>query len=370
MYLNGEKKKVVMILTNGFNPDIRVYKEALYVAQKEYNVEILCWDREKKHQKDIEILNDKIEVRRFYKKSLYGSGTKQIFALLSFSKQCRKYLEDNNVNYEFLHCHDLDGVMAGYLIKKENTKLVFDMHEFYESRQYVKIKYIIRTIVNYFQSRCYKIIYVNEQQTIYMKEKNKKKLIYLPNYPEIGKFKGFRFIESDKLRISYTGYVRHLIPLENLMKATSGMENIEVAINGDGPIYEQLKELEKKYNNTKITGEFKHEDVKRFYENSDVVYVVYNKGNKNDETALPTKLYEAILAKTPLIVSEDSVMGNFVKENNIGFLVNGTDYNNIRDLLIKLQNNREILIEKRNNIQKIVDNYTWEEVVKNLDECY
>ena len=39
-------KKVKMILTNGFGPDVRVYKEAKYLVSKGFDVEILCWDRE------------------------------------------------------------------------------------------------------------------------------------------------------------------------------------------------------------------------------------------------------------------------------------------------------------------------------------
>ena len=40
--------KVIMILTNSFDPDLRVYKEAQYIASKGYEVEILCCDREGK----------------------------------------------------------------------------------------------------------------------------------------------------------------------------------------------------------------------------------------------------------------------------------------------------------------------------------
>ena len=34
-----------MILTNGFGPDVRVYKEAKYLVGRGFDVEILCWDR-------------------------------------------------------------------------------------------------------------------------------------------------------------------------------------------------------------------------------------------------------------------------------------------------------------------------------------
>ena len=40
-----QSNKVYMILTNGFDPDVRVYKEAKYLVEKNFEVTILCWDR-------------------------------------------------------------------------------------------------------------------------------------------------------------------------------------------------------------------------------------------------------------------------------------------------------------------------------------
>ncbi len=41
---------VKMILTNGFEPDLRVYKEAKYLISKGHKVEIICWDREARYK--------------------------------------------------------------------------------------------------------------------------------------------------------------------------------------------------------------------------------------------------------------------------------------------------------------------------------
>ena len=35
-----------MLLTNGFDPDVRVYKEALYLVGRGFSVTVLCWDRD------------------------------------------------------------------------------------------------------------------------------------------------------------------------------------------------------------------------------------------------------------------------------------------------------------------------------------
>ena len=123
-------KKVKMILTNRFDPDVRVYKEAKYLAKKGFDVEILCWDRENEYKdREVEFL-DGIKIKRLYPYAKYGTGLKQLKSFYKFILECKKYLKCEE--YDYLHCHDLDGVIAGYILKSKDSKLIFDMHEFYE----------------------------------------------------------------------------------------------------------------------------------------------------------------------------------------------------------------------------------------------
>lgn len=362
--------KIEMILTNRFDPDWRVYKEALYLLSKGHSVEILCWDRENEYPEKREEIIQGIKIKRFFVYSQYGSGIKQIPKLFQFAKLCKKYIKENNVQYDVMHCHDLDGIIVGHHITDKTKRLVFDMHEFYEGNGYEKIAKIIRRVVNFYQSKSWKIIHVNDQQVIPMKEKNKKKLVYLPNYPEQAKFKDFTHIESDILQVNYTGYVRYLVPLTNLIRAVKGLEKVQVCINGSGKILEELKEEAKECSNVKITGAYQHTDVAKFYAESDLTYIVYNKGDKNDETALPTKFFESIITQTPIMVSKNSLMEQKTKEYDIGFCVDGTKETEIREVLQELIKNKQVLKQKSKNMEKIKNSFTWEEVVKSLDKIY
>lgn len=362
--------KVIMILTNSFDPDLRVYKEAQYIASKGYEVEILCWDREGKYKnKPTEQLGN-IKIVRFFEESKYGSGLKQIFKLLRFKKACKQYLKKENIQYEFLHCHDLDGMLVGCLINKKSDKIVFDMHEFYNSGSYAKIYFIVKRMLRIMQNKSYRIVYVNDKQTRSITERNKKKLVYLPNYPEESKFEKVNHISDNKLRVMYAGYVRHPIPMTNLIEAGKKLKNITISIHGSGDIVDELKQLAEGYTNIELTGPFTHDKISEFYANADLVYIVYNKGNQNDETALPTKFFEAIISGVPVIVSKDSLMEKTVKEFDIGYSVDGTNMDNIKQLLLEIENNRDILEQKRKNIEKIKNKFVWEDVVKNLDEIY
>ena len=116
-------KKVKMILTNRFDPDVRVYKEAKYLVDNGLDVEILCWDRESEYSKIKESVIDGIKIKRFFPYSEYGTGFKQLRPFVRFINECKEYLK--NKEYQYLHCHDLDGVIAGYFIKNNYTKFIF-----------------------------------------------------------------------------------------------------------------------------------------------------------------------------------------------------------------------------------------------------
>ena len=81
-------------------------------------------------------------------------------------------------------------------------------------------------------------------------------------------------------------------------------------------------------------------------------------------------MFEAIITKTPIIVSKDTIAEKFVKENNIGFSVDGSNIEEVGKLIEYINKNRSILSEKIKNLEKIQYDYSWEEVVKNLDEIY
>ncbi len=361
-------KKVKMILTNGFGPDVRVYKEAKYLLSMGYDVEILCWDRERQFVEEEKI--DRIKIKRFFTAAKYGTGYRQLFPYFAFIRECKRYLRGKDIDY--LHCHDLDGIIVGWFMKKGNTRLIFDMHEFYEGRsaRKQKLRRIIRAIVSSFQTKSDYIIYVNDVQVASMSKPNRRKLVYLPNYPDWSAYENSCKTQSQKLRISYIGAVRQYEQLRNLFEACKGMDDVEIAVHGDGVAYEPLKLMEKKYANVNVTGRYHFTQSAQLYGDADVSYVIYPTTSERYLVGYPIKFFEAIITKTPPVVGEGTVLADFVREKDIGFVVNGNDINSIRNLVEILRANRETLKQKTVNLEKIQFQYSWEEVVTNLEQIY
>lgn len=362
-------KKVKMILTNRFDPDVRVYKEARYLVSKGFDVEILCWDRENEYKdKENELVNG-IKIKRFFPFAKYGTGLKQLKSFYKFILECKEYLKYEE--YYYLHCHDLDGVISGYISKTKDSKLIFDMHEFYEvNGKKQKIRYLIRSIVKFFQNKSDAIIYVSELQTSVISNKDKFKLIYLPNYPEKTNYIGVDKTNSDTLRISYIGAVRQYEQLKNLMDACKDTQGVDISIHGAGVAYKGLNEIKDNYINVEVTGKYDFTESAKLYSQSDILYVIYPTTSLQYVSSYPVKLFESIITKTPIIVGRGTVLEDFVNKYGIGFVVDGDNIDEIRELVNYINDNRNLLKEKERNLEKIQYDYSWDEVVKNLDEIY
>ncbi len=382
---NTKSKNVVMLLDNAFEPDIRVYKEAKYLVDNHINVEIVCLDKKNKYKdKEFENYNG-INIKRMFcrtehttkliEKYVLIRKLKQIIYfwwLLKFIFKVKKYLK--NKEFQILHCHDLLMAFIGCIFFRDK-EIVFDMHEYYGNSKSKLSNFIIRKMVSYTQNRANWIIYVNEFQKKGCKNKNLEKFVEIPNYPERKNFQNINKIPSDQLRISYIGKVRDFSSLSKLIDCNINDNLIKIAIYGDGSEFDKLLEFAKKKGKEWIMkGHYDGvEDTERIYNNTDILYAVYDincNNSLNWKNAMPIKSYEAIITLTPMIANKDTALGSFIEENNIGFTIDITKEKELEELLEKIMSNPVLLEEKIENMKKIQYMYTWDNIIKNINKIY
>lgn len=373
---------IVMMLDNCFDPDVRVYKEAVYLVNQGNNVEIVCLDKKNKYIDKQDEIKDGIRIHRIFcrndkvtrlleKKGIFTYLTAPVYAywLIKFFIQAKRYLKKQRI--DILHCHDI--VMAygsRWFFKKYRT--VFDMHEYYlKDDQSLKDK-VMKRIVESAQNHSQWIIYVNDKQILSMKEKDKKKLILLPNYPSQNIFKDIEKTESDRLRIGYVGAVRDFKSLAALIDINDAMKNkFDIKIYGYGSAYDSLFQYEqaKGYSSILMGGYNGISEIENIYKNVDILYCVYDNRVANWKYSYPVKFYEGIITKTPMIVAKGSMVGEFTEANNIGYTLNLYDNKAFFRLL-----NEEINIQSYRNkleqLEKLKHQYTWENQVQGLDIIY
>ncbi len=362
-------KHVTFILTNGFFPDVRVYKEAKHLVDTGFRATILCWHRDVSRELPEHEIMDGIELIRYKIPSIYGTGIKQVGAYWKYIGKCKEYLMSHDTDY--LHCNDVDGAIAGYIANKRKIPFVFDMHEFYEKGSSFR-RGITRSIVIFFLKRSVAGLYEN---AAYLSKDYKsvfQKLYPLRNYPDAEMVKYLPKTESAFFRVAYHGVVRQYEEFIALFEAVKDMPDVRVDINGSGMTVPRLKEKEKEYQNVHINGPYNGiTESTRLYSETDALFCGYDATDPNYQgDAEVIKFYEAICTGTPMIMTAGIGMAEKVENNHFGIACDTRSADEIRQAIQKMKDDRDFWNKSHESELSVADNYTWESAVKVLDKIY
>lgn len=194
---------------------------------------------------------------------------------------------------------------------------------------------------------------------------------FIPLYPH---YKGKTFVIENKplsmvaaanpksrkgqgLVISYIGLVRYIQILKNLVDAVRPLKNVTLYIHGEGQDLIALKEYAKDVAHVRFSGRYESSELPALYGSADVVWAAYPNKDYNVKYAISNKYHESIAYQVPCIYSDKTCLGDWVKEKEIGIVVNPYSVNDIRNMLDNLDKNRSLLFE----IQKNLSQYSSEE---------
>ncbi|MCE5214719.1 MAG: hypothetical protein LLF83_08390, partial [Methanobacterium sp.] len=106
-------KKILMLRSNPFEPDERVYKEAKSLLKKGYRVTLLCWDRELKYPLEDEF--EGMKIQRIQLKAGYGSIKELIYKMPLF--WIKLFIQGLKIDFDVVHSFDYDTLPVGVWLK-------------------------------------------------------------------------------------------------------------------------------------------------------------------------------------------------------------------------------------------------------------
>ncbi len=375
-----EKKKVLMLLTNPFNPDPRVYKEAKSLVKAGYEITILCWDRQLKHKKKEKI--DGINVERIRLRAGYGFKSMifklPIFWIKLFFKALKK-------DFDIVHSHDFDTLLVGVLLKIfKKKKLIYDSHELFLS--YTENNLINSLIFSYEKILLPKIdllIYTNEKRlTLFLnklprktKQKLSNKKIIIHNYPPLQK--EHKKSWNMPLRFQLSGSARKDKQIFNIIKALEKVnkKNIltELILIGNYQT-EYGKEIINYINRNKIKGvtikkSKKFNEFLNFLWQTHVVLIPISQTHLNNIFPEPNKLFEAFATKNFVITENNKYLRRIINNNGIY-----CDFSNIKDIIKKikwvLKHKSEIIKKTEYMYKEHINKYNWVKEGEKLINAY
>lgn len=164
-------------------------------------------------------------------------------------------------------------------------------------------------------------------------------LALLENLPRLSTWKTFQPDLSHKtaVKIGYIGIIRYLSPLRNLVDAVECLVargiNISVIFAGGGDM-SSLQARVKTPERFEFLGKFEYtSSVANLHQGVDLIFAVYDRFDTNCRLAMPTKFYEALITRIPILVSADTYVGALVERMGVGKAVDGESVDALSEVL-------------------------------------
>lgn len=398
-----KKAKILMLLDAPYPADIRVEKEASALIQHGFSVSLMCVN------KGNQVLVEEIDQMRLIRVRAGSSNFVKAFwdVIVTVFKihpvfygGLKKLLAKEK--FDVIHVHDLP--LAGTALAfQPQAKIVLDFHENYPQGLAVWFKWKTNPIarmknsvfMNYkrwisieewaSQKADYIIAVVDEMKsrliTDYQLEEKKIKVITNTEYKAFG----LQPVDTDalkaydgKFKIVYTGGVGPHRGIDTVIRAMQKIPDqfvLIVAGKISSPSVKnhlcQLIREENVEHKVVVSGYLPFNQFLSYMIAADVNIIPHNRNGHTDNT-IPHKLFQAMYAKRPVVVSSCQPLQRIVEETGAGYVFEADNPFSLANLLRWILEHEEDARSKAMNGYKAVQegNYNWEYTGKQLANFY
>ena len=371
-----------MILDGEYPNDIRVRKEAESLAESGLNIQVIT--RWKKEQKRNETING-VKVNRigrhysFRKKGLNDVLSALFFFDFLFYRNLKSFVK-NNSSISIIHVHDLP-LMRTIRFLFPKKFIVLDMHENYPE-MLLALKMTPKSFFKgvkdrlFFGTKRWKahernairlpnhiIAVVDEMKEKIIREYNisSEKISVISNFEKVDfqtvkKTDDFLF-QKDVCYITYVGGISPVRGLEIGINAVSDFQALEKDVqmiiigSGNQAYMNSLNSLIMKLgvsDKVHLLGRKPFDQIGYYIQNAGANVIPHIKNAHTNHT-IPHKLFQIMMSKSPLLVSDCKPFKRIIGQNNSGFVFEAGSVESFMDQ-IQLMISNKVLVEER--IQK------------------
>ena len=375
---NNNNKNILMILKTNFYNDSRVLKEATSLVKNNYHVTILClWDKTQPEKEYINgITVDRLKGIPSLSNTIYG----KIKIVIAFSLKI--FLFSFGRNFRFIHCHDLNTLPSGIILKWLSfckKKVIYDSHEYqtecYENNDYFKKKLLItERFFIYFTDNviCVSNSIANEYVKLYKIKKPSLILNCPPYFNKTSPKNYFREkfnLNSNQMIFLYQGGFSKDRGIESTLDAFKKRKETDKVIifMGYGILVNTIKLASTQYKNVFYHPAVSPDILLDYTTSANIGILLYKNTCLNHYYCLPNKFFEYTQAELPVLISDLYEMKNIVEKYKNGIWVED-DITKLEKAVEKIT--WDDITNYKKNIPKMKGIYNWEQQEKILLQIY
>lgn len=379
--------RVLKVLSQSFTPDQarfpRIFSEAQSLIRSGHQVLVFGWDRAGSVPPKEDL--DGFQVERVSVRSRELRGPGQIIPLLRFSARFLRRIW--STRFDVVHCHNLDVLPIGYLLKKfKGSLLVFDAHEpnYYAlwPRRWRWLLFPVQLAERILSKRADYVIVTNQYQMQKYKKLGVKNLALIGNYPiKDYLLEGVRSAKFSRKECVF-GRLGTLYPAPGI-----GIKEMVEAFKLIAPKYPQARLflagrvvpsyrqelheiLEPVRDRATIVGAYEATQIPSLYAQTDVSLLPYH---RNDwfRQITPTKFYDSLAQGVPVIMTDIGGLGSVIREGRCGFVIDEHDIEGIAKAMEAFLLQPKLRQEMAQNALYLAQNeYNWDLMQKKLAGIY
>jgi glycosyltransferase involved in cell wall biosynthesis len=335
--------KVLIVDTVSFEraPYLKYYIEACNEQNVAYD--LFLWNRQNNGE-----LTQNQHIFTFHRRCDFGGGKiKKILPMMAYRKALLKQIRDGNYTHLIL-INTLASVMiSSTVFRKFTGKYIMDIRDY----TYEGIGFYRKLVNQLVKNSTFTTL--SSRGFLAFIDPNSK-IIINHNISNIESIEKSATLGTRKpITIGFVGSVRYKSENMLLINALRNNPNYELLYVGSMVSGCNLEECCNQENimNVEFQGRFDNNNKPDIYKSIDIINAIYGTFSLEVTTAIPNRLYDALLFKKPIIASKGTFLGDVVEKNKLG---------------IAVELNSQSIKEKVNNYVKSFDENTF---VQNCNEC-
>lgn len=286
--------------------------------------------------------------------------------------------------YDLLVSNDLDTLLPNYLVSKlKHLPLVYDSHEYFtgvpEIQDRPMVRWVWRRIEKFVFPGLKHVMTVSDS----IASQYKSEYGFRPLTVRNCSIKTEQIIPFSREELEINP--NHLLLIlqgtginvdrggEELIDAVSLTDKVSLLVIGSGDQFEFLIE---KVSQMGLTGQIKFikklewKELMRYTRSADAGLSLDKNSNMNYNFSLPNKVFDYISAGIPVIATDLHEIAKIIDEYNCGILISEPTPEEISKAIIKLRDNRDLLIKLKHNAAIASETLNWENESLKVVELY
>ena len=366
-----------MLLSKEFSNDSRVNKETKALVDSGHEITVVMWDRHGKNL--IEEISNKVKVIRIRNnllmKVLSNDLIRNPFWWMAAYKKGLELFKTKKFCFDVVHCHDLDTLPAGVLLKKKlNVKLVYDAHEIFG---YMVLRDQTKLVSNFaflLEKKLLRFIdHLIIAETNYLPYFKK---VYYGNISSILNCENlltdeYHSPKNDVFTLVYIGVLNKSRFFPNLIHVIGGIKGVKLVIAGKKEnMFEEVQNLSKQFSNIQFLGQIPYSEVLHWTLSGDVVLCMINPVDINNKIATANKQFEAMVCGRPIICTNGTRSGDVTRQENCGLVIDYKD-EALEEAVKKLRDSPDLCESLgRNALKAALNTYNWKNEEEKLQSLY